>query len=454
MPRFARFCAGTRLRDESREGGPAAAEPPSKFMINHRDPEARRKPERLRFPSSGPLGLCVSILLYASFPIAGAQTPASAQSADVSAVASAKADAAWRECQQTISNGPGDMKGKSRPEQMQMTENRSEKIQKAHHEFYLKYPDDVRRWDAVLILQTYFPNFYRGFTPDEKPIIDEAARAAWNVKKKELLDAMGRELPKLPARLQERFEARALFAETSTLFRRMEAKETIDWTALRAKVDAHAAKFSQEPGIGGIISSYLGMFERDHGAQSTLAEYRALLANPVVLQNSSLKNRFDVLVRETSKPMEMAFTAADGREVDLAKLRGKVVLIDFWATWCGPCVAEMPNVKHVYDTYRAKGFEVIGISLEDAHLLPGDTPDQVAAKHAAAKEKLFSFINPRGFTWPHHYDGKYWSNEIARGRFDVHSVPATFLLDQTGAVAAINARGPQLETEVKRLLGL
>ena len=130
------------------------------------------------------------------------------------------------------------------------------------------------------------------------------------------------------------------------------------------------------------------------------------------------------------------------------------MLIDFWATWCGPCVAEMPNVKRVYDAYRDQGFEVIGISLEDAHLLPGDTRDQVAAKHAAAKEKLFDFINPRGFTWPHHYDGKYWNNDIARGRFDVHSVPATFLLDQTGAVAVINTRGPQLEADVKRLLGL
>ncbi len=413
-------------------------------MQIHRDSGAPGKTRKRGFGLSRPLGLGGSSLLVASAAIAFAQAPATAPSADQ----------AWRDAQQTIANGPGDLKGRSRPEQLQLMENRSEKIRKAHHEFHLNYPDDVRRWDAALILQTYFPNFYQGFDADRKPIIDTAARDAWNAKKAGMMEAMAKALPTLPARLREKYEVRAIFAETRTLFARMEAKEKIDWPALRAKIDAHTAKFKDEPGIGGIINSYLTMFERDHNARETIAEYRALIANPVVLQNTSLKNRFDVLVRETSKPMDMAFTAADGRQVDLAKLRGKVVLIDFWATWCGPCVAEMPNVKHVYDTYREKGFEVIGISLENAELKPGDTPEQVAAKHAAAKRKLFDFINPRGFTWPHHYDGKYWSNDIARGRFDVHSVPATFLLDQHGVVSAINARGPQLEVEVKRLLRL
>jgi thiol-disulfide isomerase/thioredoxin len=396
--------------------------------------------------------IAVSVLLAGTRILA--QTPAPAPSADLSAVASAKADQAWQAAYQTIMNGPGDMKGKSRPEQLQMMENRTEKIRQAHLSFYENYPTDVRRWDAVLVLQTYVPQFYNGFTPDGQPIIDREKAAAWKLKQQEMLDAMANALPTLPGRLQERFESRPLFAEIGTLYTRMEHREPIDWTALRAKIDAHAAKFSQEPGIASVISRYLGMFERDHDAQTTLAEWHALTANPIVRESSAIKPRLTVIEREMSRPMEMKFTAADGREVDLAKLRGKVILIDFWATWCGPCIAELPNVKRVYDVYHAKGFEVIGISLENAELLPTDTPGEVAAKHAKAKKKLLDFVAGRGIPWAQHYDGKYWNNEIARGRFNVNSVPATFLIDKNGMVAAVGARGPQLETEVKRLLSL
>ncbi len=154
-----------------------------------------------------------------------------------------------------------------------------------------------------------------------------------------------------------------------------------------------------------------------------------------------------------AKPLELAFTAADGRPVDLKSLRGKVVLIDFWATWCGPCIAELPNVKRVYEAYHAKGFEVIGISLENGRLLPADTAEQTAAKLAAARQVLTDFTAKEKMPWPQHFDGKYWKNEFAV-QFGIGAIPAMFLLDQEGRVVSTNARGPMLEQEVKRLLKL
>ncbi|MEN9636069.1 MAG: hypothetical protein RL077_4473 [Verrucomicrobiota bacterium] len=156
---------------------------------------------------------------------------------------------------------------------------------------------------------------------------------------------------------------------------------------------------------------------------------------------------------DSAKPLEIAFTAVDGREVDLRKLRGKVVLVDFWATWCAPCIAELPNVKKVYADYHSKGFEVVGISLENGRLLPTDTPEQTTKKLAAAKKVLTDFTAKEAMPWPQHFDGKHWKNDIST-KYDIGGIPAMFLLDQDGNVVSTNARGPALEAEVKRLLKL
>jgi peroxiredoxin len=147
---------------------------------------------------------------------------------------------------------------------------------------------------------------------------------------------------------------------------------------------------------------------------------------------------FDQLASKLDLPgegevMEISFTATDGTKVDLAAMKGKVVLVDFWATWCGPCVKELPNVKAAYEKHHDKGFEVIGISLDQE------------------KSDLDAFVKKNAMPWPQAFDGKGWQNALA-AKFGISSIPATFLVGKDGKIAATDLRGPALEAKVAELL--
>jgi thiol-disulfide isomerase/thioredoxin len=132
------------------------------------------------------------------------------------------------------------------------------------------------------------------------------------------------------------------------------------------------------------------------------------------------------------KPVELQFMAVDGREVDLAKMKGKVVLIDFWATWCPPCVAEVPDVVAAYDKLHSKGFEIIGVSLDKD------------------KNSLTQFVASQKMAWPQFFDGQYWQNKYAR-QFGIESIPAMWLLDKKGNLRDMNGR-LDLGGKVEKLL--
>ncbi len=131
---------------------------------------------------------------------------------------------------------------------------------------------------------------------------------------------------------------------------------------------------------------------------------------------------------------ELAFPDPEGNIRKLSDLRGKVVLLDFWASWCGPCRRESPNVRNVYQKYHDLGFEVFSVSLDR---------DGNSWKKAIKDDQL---------VWPNHVsDLKYWSSEAA-AIYGVRSIPAMFLLDRDGRIVAKDLRGAALENAVRELL--
>jgi thiol-disulfide isomerase/thioredoxin len=134
----------------------------------------------------------------------------------------------------------------------------------------------------------------------------------------------------------------------------------------------------------------------------------------------------------TGKPMAIKGTLLDGSAFDPASLAGKVVLVDFWATWCGPCVAEIPNMLAQYEKYHDKGFEVVGISLDDD------------------REALAKFIDDKKIPWPILHEAAGGGHPLATF-YGITGIPQLILIGRDGNVITLNARGEALGEKLAEL---
>ncbi len=212
--------------------------------------------------------------------------------------------------------------------------------------------------------------------------------------------------------------------------------------ALVQNVASMLAADPDDPQTASLAMQLAGAFEHvPGGEQLAMLAYKSfgpLFAKSKNEQVRSMGESFAGTLRRLAlvgQPMEITGTLLNGQPFDQKSLAGKVVLVDFWATWCGPCVAEIPNVLAQYEKYRGQGFEVVGVSLDED------------------REALEKFVAEQKVPWPVLYEkpqGEGWQHPLAT-YYGISGIPTVILIGRDGKVITLNARGEKLGEELDKL---
>ncbi len=332
----------------------------------------------------------------------------------------AEADKAWQEflkASRPPGGPPPEWKGQSpSPEQIaEYHKNnglQTEKASKLAREFYEKFPDHAKAKEAR-----------------EKELkLTEVSIRLGNTNMLDRLDELMKS-PEVPE--EERFRVRLMRVQMQASAQSEQGEAVVQYameTGARQLMKEFPNRMEPYNLLVQIATSAIQQGDVTTGRRlaKEIEESKLPLAAKNIVR-SQLK-RYD----SVGKPFVFLAPGMDGKEINLEKMRGKVVLIDFWASWCGPCMAEVPNMKKVYDEYHSQGLEIIGVNL-DQDL---DVLKTTVAKH--------------GMNWLHHFDGENPDGGWA-GKYGISAIPAMWLIDKQGLLQDVNAR-EDLEAKVKKLL--
>ena len=231
--------------------------------------------------------------------------------------------------------------------------------------------------------------------------------------------------------LMERWTA--VMGKIQAVFEEQLEKTPDHWHTIRMLTEIHeavgnsAAREKTLKKARSVFENQLEQDENDRNALDGLANIHERLGNAELAREYKLKVDPSLGWEGQVLPDFSPSTVdLEGNPISLADYRGKVILIDFWAVWCGPCLGEIPKIKAVYEKYYDKGFDVIGVSLDE---------DETT---------LRTYIKENEMPWRHIFDGQKWSGHLVE-QYGVRSIPAPFLIDREGKVISVKARGRLLD---------